>query len=53
MADMSGEEYARLPAGLKTTEDVNRPGEYVVMLSVFHQLHCLVCLNHFIRRYVT
>ena len=42
MADISEEERARLPPFLSTVEDAHRPGEYVVMLSVFHQLHCLV-----------
>ena len=42
MADISEQERARLPPFLSTVEDAHRPGEYVVMLSVFHQLHCLV-----------
>ena len=42
MFSITEEEFASLPGDFKTTTDLEKPEDHLVILDGFHQLHCMV-----------
>lgn len=42
MYSVTPEEYAMFPDGIETAQVATHPEDHIVLIEMFHQLHCLV-----------